>query len=48
MRWMRCFAWGYADDEEAFTNILIFTDCSGTMTDSWSRRSLPTKLLHLT
>ena len=28
-------AWGYADDEEAFANILIFTDGSGTMTDSW-------------
>ena len=27
--------WGYADDEEAFTSILIFTDGSGTMTDSW-------------
>ena len=29
-------AWGYADDEEAFTNILIFTDGSGTMTNTWS------------
>ena len=28
-------AWGYADDEEACTNILIFTDGLGTMTDSW-------------
>ena len=27
--------WGYADDEEIFTNILIFIDGSGTMTDSW-------------
>ena len=27
-------AWGYADDEEAFTNILIFTDGSGTMTNT--------------
>ena len=27
--------WGYADDEEAFTNILIFTDGSGTMTNTW-------------
>ena len=30
--------WGYADDEEAFTSILIFTDGSGTMTDSWPIR----------
>ena len=27
-------AWGYADDEEAFTNILILTDGSGTMTNT--------------
>ena len=27
--------WGYADDEEIFTSILIFIDGSGTMTDSW-------------
>ena len=27
--------WGYADDEEAVTNILIFTDGSGTMTNTW-------------
>ena len=33
-------AWGYADDEDAFTNILIFTDGSGTMMDSW-RPQLP-------
>ena len=26
--------WGHADDEEAFTNILIFTDDSGTMTNT--------------
>ena len=34
-------AWGYAEDEEAFTNILIFTDGSGTMTNSWPPSSQP-------
>ena len=32
--WMEVRTWGYADDEEDFTNILIFADSSGTMTDS--------------
>ena len=34
--------WGYADDEEAFTNVLIFTDGSGTMTNTWPPPSLVT------
>ena len=39
--------WGHEDDKEAFTSILIFTDGSGTMTDSWlsSRVMLDGQLL---